>query len=140
MHGAADLAFMNMLKHDAIALRNHEFDGYDTRSAYHSDFVSNARFRVISANTNATRDMNLKDKIKPRIIIERAGTRFGIFGLLNEDTEVISNPGNTIVIDDHIRSAEKAVAELKRKGINKIIALTHRGWNEDIVLVKRSGA
>lgn len=137
MHGAADIAFMNMLNYDAMALGNHEFDGYDQRPNYLTEFVRNAEFPVISANIRTNRDANLNGKIKPWIVIERAGTKFGVFGLLIEDTAVISNPGKTIIIEDHIKWAEKAVAEFKSKGIYKIIALTHIGWHEDLALAKK---
>jgi 2',3'-cyclic-nucleotide 2'-phosphodiesterase (5'-nucleotidase family) len=74
--------------------------------------------------------------VKPSIIIERGNTRYGIFSITTEETEAISSPGPTITINDHVEAARNVVAYFNKKKIDKIIALTHIGWDNDIELAK----
>jgi DNA-binding beta-propeller fold protein YncE len=57
--------------------------------------------------------------------------------LTTEDTAVISSPGDNITINDHTATAEEVVAALEDQGINKIIAITHLGWDKDIALAHK---
>ena len=137
MHGMADLEFMKMLQYDAMTLGNHEFDGFNKQPMYLADFVKNATFPILCANFDVSKDPYLRGKISKWIIIERAGVKFGVFGLTTEDTKVISNPSPQIDIKDHVTSAEESVSQLTKQGINKIIAVTHIGWDEDMKLAKQ---
>jgi len=127
---------MNYLGYDAMSLGNHEFDkGWETLI----EFVGGARFHVVSANFKFLDSKTLDSKIRPWIIVERNGEFYGIFGLLTEDTPEISNPGPDVFVGDYIAAARETVAELERLGINKIIALSHIGWDKDLKLAKEVG-
>ncbi|MEA2053199.1 MAG: 5'-nucleotidase C-terminal domain-containing protein [Euryarchaeota archaeon] len=132
--GMADLEFMNMLGYDSMCLGNHEFDNFATRPDDLTNFVDSATFPILCANFNFSDEQKLAGKIGPWVIIEKGGEQYGIFGLTTGDTAVISSPGDNITINDHTATAEEVVAALEDQGINKIIALTHLGWNEDIAL------
>jgi 2',3'-cyclic-nucleotide 2'-phosphodiesterase (5'-nucleotidase family) len=135
-HGQALLWFMNYLGYEAMCLGNHEFDaGLETLT----EFVNGAKFHIVSANIQFPTGSRLDNTIAPFVIIEKNGERYGIFGLTTEETTEISNTGIDITVTDHIAAARLAVAELERNRINKIIALTHIGWNEDLKLAREVG-
>jgi 2',3'-cyclic-nucleotide 2'-phosphodiesterase (5'-nucleotidase family) len=135
-HGQAVLWFLNYLGYDAMCLGNHEFDeGLDTLSA----FVESAGFQIISANIEFPAESTLGATVTPWLIVEKNGQRYGVFGLLTEETTTILGPGAGITISDPVAAARLAVAELEKAGINKIIALTHIGWNEDLKLAAAVG-
>ncbi len=132
--GQADLWFMQYLGYDVMGLGNHEFDkGPETLS----DFVSNAGFPVVCANIDFSREELLAGKISPWTIVTKNGEKYGIFGLITENTGELSSPGNNIIINDTIDSARRAVAELKKQGINKIIALSQIGWEREMELARQ---
>jgi 5'-nucleotidase / UDP-sugar diphosphatase len=135
-HGQASLWFLNYLGCDAMCLGNHDFD--DGLEAL-TNFVNGAKFHIVSANPEFPSGSSLRKTITPWVIIEKNGERYGVFRLLTEETAQILNPGTDISITNHVAAARQAVAELKKAGINKIIALTHIGWNEDLQLARKVG-
>jgi 5'-nucleotidase / UDP-sugar diphosphatase len=132
--GHADLWFMKYLKYDAMCLGNHEFD---KGTGVLEDFVKETNFPVLCANFDFSKAGALANQIKPWTIIERSGNKYGVFGLTTEETSEIAKPGSTVVINDHTAAAKQAVKYFKDKGVNKIIALTHIGWDEDLKLAEQ---
>lgn len=151
-NGLADLKFMNYIGYDAMTFGNHEFDkGTETLA----NFVKEAHFPFVSANVNFSNDLHLKasshneistqpkdGQIYNGIVKTVNGEKIGIFGLTTAETKDISSPGKDIAFEDYIKSAEKAVDAFKAQGVNKIIALTHIGFNDgggdnDLTLAKK---
>lgn len=148
--GQADLEFMNLIGYDVMTFGNHEFDQGTKPLA---EFVKNAKFPFVSANADFSKDVNLKDRyhnelattandgeIYNSIIKEIDGEKVGIFGLTTAETKDISSPGD-VEFKDYIEEAKKAVEQLESQGINKIIALTHIGFDDgggdnDLTLAK----
>ena len=64
------------------------------------------------------------------IVKEVAGEKVGILGLTTEDTPAISSAVQVEFLN-YIAEAEKAVKQFKDVGINKIIALTHLGYDSN---------
>jgi 2',3'-cyclic-nucleotide 2'-phosphodiesterase (5'-nucleotidase family) len=137
MKGQADMEFMNALGYDAMTLGNHEFDNYEKTPQYLNDFVAKAGFPIVCSNFDFSGVPELSGKIAPYLIVEKNGQKFGVFGLLTEDTSEISDPGKNIPIALHVAAARQSVSLLQGKGINKIIALTHIGWDYDTELAKQ---
>ena len=137
MHGQADLEFMNTLGYDAMTLGNHEFDNYDKTPQYLNDFIADAKFPIVCTNIDFSRVPALKDKTLHYMVIEKGGQKFGVIGLTTEDTVEIASPGKDVIFSNAVAAARQAVAELEKKGINKIIALTHIGWDKDIELAQQ---
>ena len=54
----------------------------------------------------------------------------GIFGLTTPETVDLSSPG-AITFGDYIEEAERAVAAFESQGVDKIIALTHLGYDDN---------
>ncbi|WP_304224019.1 bifunctional UDP-sugar hydrolase/5'-nucleotidase [Gracilinema caldarium] len=126
--GKADGDFLNAIGLDALVVGNHEFDKGPTVLA---DFIKDAKFPVLACNLDLSAEPSLKDSIKPYIIKEVAGAKVAIVGVANPETPDISSPGPTIKFLDPVSSLEKVVKELEAKGINKIIVLSHAGYELD---------
>jgi len=143
--GKADLEFMNLLRYDAMTFGNHEFDLGASKEGHQAlaDFIKGANFPFISANVDFSADDRFKGlftdlisskpekgKIYNGIIKEIDGEKVGIFGLTTEETKDISSPGS-IVFENYIKEAEKAVKAFEGQGVDKIIALTHIGYDDN---------
>ena len=57
------------------------------------------------------------------------GEKVGIFGLTTEETKDISSP-EKVTFTNYITEAKAAVSAFEEAGVNKIIALTHIGFND----------
>ncbi|WP_203332233.1 5'-nucleotidase C-terminal domain-containing protein [Planococcus beigongshangi] len=142
--GQVDLEFMNLMKYDAMTFGNHEFDlgASDEGHKALGEFVGGADFPFVAANVDFSEDEYLGDyenntytaefnngEIYNGIIKEIDGEEIGIFGLTTEETANISSP-EAISFSNYIEAAEEAVAAFEAAGVNKIIALTHIGYND----------
>lgn len=143
--GLADLEFMNLAGYDAMTFGNHEFD-IDSRAL--SQFVGNAEFPFVSSNVNFSQDdilsqmfrdeigsPALEKNIYPAIIMEIDGEQVGLIGLTTEDTENIASPGD-VTFEDVVVKAAAAVEMLENEGVNKIIVLSHLGYDADLALAE----
>ncbi|QEA00694.1 bifunctional metallophosphatase/5'-nucleotidase [Lysinibacillus fusiformis] len=143
--GQADLAFMNLMKYDVMTFGNHEFDLGATPEGHQAlvDFIKGSQFPFVSSNVDFTKDTKFtglftdlissepqNGKIYNGIIKEVNGEKVGIFGLTTAETKDISSPGS-IAFEDYITEAKKAVKAFEDKGVNKIIALTHIGFDDN---------
>lgn len=143
--GQADLALLNMVDIDAMIFGNHEFDLGSGENGHKSlsEFVSKANFPFLSANVDFSGDAYMggisnnsytespEDGIVySGIVKEVNGEKVGIFGLTTEDTANISSPVN-VKFQNYIEKANEAVAAFESKGINKIIAVTHIGYDSN---------
>ena len=125
---------MNALGYDAMTLGNHEFD---SGPGVLASFIDQVDFPVVSANTDASADPDLQGKIPPYVILERGGHEIGIIGLITTDTANISSPGPNVVFTDPFVSLQAAADELTAMGVDKIIALTHMGYDVDLALAEQ---
>lgn len=144
--GKADLQFMNLLGYDAMTFGNHEFD---RKPAVLAEFVKDTNFPMVSSNIDFTQDAHMKGfvqsgvgekaeggKIYNSIILEVDGQKVGVIGLTTLETEFIASPGPDIKFNDYVESTKAAKAALEAKGINKIVVLSHLGYDEDLKLAK----
>lgn len=143
--GKADLPFMNLMKYDAMTFGNHEFDLGSTANKHLSlsQFVSGAEFPFVSANVDFSKDVNLgplqkggytaaaqDGEIYNGIVKEFNGEKVGIFGLTTEETASISSAGD-VTFSNYIAAAKEAVADFKGQDVDKVIALTHIGFDDN---------
>ncbi|WP_254174219.1 bifunctional metallophosphatase/5'-nucleotidase [Planktothrix pseudagardhii] len=131
--GQADLSFYNQMNYQAGTLGNHEFD---RGQGILADFIKKAKFPLVSANLKVADYSPLKNLVKPWIILSVNGEKIGIFGLTVEETAKLSSPGEGVSFTNTMEATKKAVAELKQQGINKIIGLTHIGFESDLNLAR----
>lgn len=143
--GQADLPFLNALKFDAMTLGNHEFDLGDSPEGHKAlaEFIKAAQFPVLTANVDFTKDSLFtglfsdlvssepeNGKIYAGMIKEVNGEKVGIFGLTTAETKDIASPGS-VAFENYIDEAKKAVKAFEDKGVDKIIALTHIGFDDN---------
>lgn len=131
--GLASAGFMNTIGYDAMAVGNHEFDNGPAGLA---NFINKIKFPMLSANINLTKSADLKNKIKPYVIINKNNIKIGVVGYTTEDTAFLSNPGPDIRFEPIIESVRKAVSELKKAHVDVIIALSHAGLARDIQIAQ----
>ncbi len=128
--GQDSVQIMNMIGYDAMTLGNHEFDNGDDILAA---FVDGLDFPVVTANVDFSASPVLADKILPYTILDVGGEQVGIIGLVAPESEILSSPGPELVFDyDLIAVTQRYVDELTEQGVNKIILLTHIGYNADV--------
>ncbi len=131
--GLADLAFMNQVHYNAMAVGNHEFDrGPKTLG----NFIAHANFPVLSANLDVSGEPALRKRIHASAVITVGGEKFGVVGATTPTVTNISSPGPTVKLKDLHDSVQTEVDALRKQGIHKIFLVTHIGYLEDQALVK----
>jgi 5'-nucleotidase/2',3'-cyclic phosphodiesterase and related esterases len=132
--GLADRYFMHRMLYRVMTLGNHEFN---LGPGHLAEFLKGAKFKVVSANVDISREPRLQGLLAPYAVLQVGGEKVGLVGLTTPDTREISNPGPTVAFLDPYESAQKAVYELLAKGVNKIVVLSHLGYGEDLKLARR---
>lgn len=126
--GKAEGEFMNKIGFDLMAVGNHEFDnGPDVLA----DFIEFVEFPVISGNTRVAEGEKLAGQIEERAILEIGGEKIGVLSVLTPDTHNISSPGPNVTIGDDIEYLKDAVARIRGEGVDKVLLLSHVGFNRD---------
>jgi 5'-nucleotidase len=125
---------MNFVGYDAMALGNHEFDDGDEVLAAFLDAV---RFPVVDANIDFSQSAVLADKVEPYTILEVGGEKIGIFGLITPETGIMSSAGEEVVFDSDLTGVAQATVDaLTAEGVNKIILLSHCGYQADLAVAQ----
>ncbi|MGB0263018.1 MAG: metallophosphoesterase, partial [Henriciella sp.] len=126
---------MNQMGYDAMTVGNHEFDdGPETLRG----FVDAVSFPVLMSNSDISNEPLLSDKIQKSVIIERGGERLGLIGLTPQDTDELASPGPNISFTDPVMAVQGEVDRLTADGVNKIIVLSHSGYNIDIRIAENT--
>ncbi|MHB8910281.1 MAG: bifunctional metallophosphatase/5'-nucleotidase [Syntrophales bacterium] len=131
--GNADFDFLNYLGVEAMTFGNHEFD---KGAAVAGGYVVKASFPILSANIDVSREPALAGKVAPFIIKRYGSEQVGIIGVTTVDTATTSSPGDTVRFNDVTKGVAGAVASLTTQGVNKIIVLSHIGYDEDVKLAR----
>ncbi len=132
--GAAEAEFLNLMKTDAMAVGNHEFDDGEEGLA---TFLEKAEFPVLSANVVASHSSKLGDRVKPSVVLNVGGEKIGVVGAVANDTVDLSSPGDHVLIADDVKSIAAAVEALSAEGVSKVIALTHVGYPRDLAAIAK---
>ena len=132
--GAAEAEFLNLMKFDAVTIGNHEFDEGEDGLA---TFLDKVTFPVISSNVLAGYKSKLIDRIKPSLVLDVGGQKVGIVGAVTNDTAEISSPGDNVLIGIDVDTITTAVQDLKKQGVDKIVALTHVGYPRDLAVIAK---
>lgn len=121
--------FFNQMGFDVVATGNHEFDDGPEEFL---KFIEAAEFPIVGGNFDVSRDPALAGKIEGSIVLEVGGEKIGIIGATTEDTPDIASPGPNIEFTDVIEYVRSTAAALDAAGVNKIILLSHIGYNQDL--------
>lgn len=139
--GRADAEVMNQICFDAFALGNHEFDDGDAGLARFLDALNSTACKTpaLAANVNPADTSAIKEGyIEPYTIIERQGQKIGIIGIdIAGKTKNSSFPDAGTTFSDEATTAQKYIDELKTKGVNKIILMTHYQYANDLELAAK---
>ncbi|OJF94512.1 5'-nucleotidase C-terminal domain-containing protein [Pararhizobium antarcticum] len=120
--------FMNGIGFDAMAIGNHEFDNGPEELA---KFIDALKFPLISGNTVAALNTPVANKFKGYVVKDLGGQKVAIVSVLATDTDETSSPGPNIFFDDEIAYLKTAVKEITDQGVNKIVLLSHVGYERD---------
>ena len=134
--GEADAKMLNLIPWDAYELGNHEFDDGDEALSNFLDKL-NPTIAVLGANIVVQGNDPLKGKIKPYIIKDINGQKVAVIGI-DEVYKTInsSNPGKDLKFLDELTTAQRYIDKLSNEGIDKIILLTHQGYENDIKMAQ----
>lgn len=124
--GDVEIGLMNQMHYDAATIGNHEFDfGIDNMVR----IFRQAKFPIVCSNYDFA-DTELKDIVKPYIIIKRKGVKIGVFALCPPlEGLVFTKNYEPLRFLDPIEVTNKMVNLLKRKKkCDMIICLSHLGW------------
>ena len=123
--GDLEVEVINAMQYDAVCLGNHEFDNGVKELARR---LANVKVPVVCANYNFT-GSPLENLIKPYTIVQKAGKKIGIVGLLTDLSDVVSADVSVVIkYQDPKDALNLYAAELKSKGCDLVIALTHLGY------------
>lgn len=134
--GLATAFFMNRLGYDAMTLGNHEFDMGPPPLV---TFLRALNFSVVSSNIDVSSEPKWPQREKlfnKSMVFNIGGEKIGVVGYVTKETKWLSYPGKYIKFYDEVSSVRQQVNMLKRRGINKFIALGHSGIEVDIEIAK----
>ncbi len=138
--GDLEIATINAMRYDVICLGNHEFDNGIEELARRLSVVD---CPVVCANYDFS-PFEAGKYIKPYAIVEKAGRKIGVFGLLTDILKVVDRSiSDRLPKFDDVETAQKWADYLRNEEhCDLVIALTHIGYDgeefTDPVLVSRT--
>lgn len=133
--GAPAFELMALMGVDASVLGNHEFDfSYDALK--NNVKLAGKKPKILGSNLVTDSGERPFDK---HIIRDFDGVKVGIFGIDTPETKYKANPLNTqgLNFDAPVETARRKVKELKEKGADIIICMTHLGIDGSTKLEER---
>ncbi len=121
---------LNTLGIQVASLGNHEFDFGEGALV---KAINTSEFPWLAANAEVLPKALLsQNQIKPYTIIEQAGKRILVFGLLTTETTQLNNIAGYVTIKDPIKTAKTLLPQwIQREQPDAVIALTHLNIAED---------
>jgi 5'-nucleotidase len=132
--GLADLAFMNAVGYDAMAVGNHEFDKGPAALA---EFAKGAAFPILAANLDVTKEPLLQGRIALSATVRVGAETIGVVGAVTDELPTISFIGPNVKMREMVASCQSAIDSLRGTGINKILMVTHVGHREEVELAQK---
>jgi 2',3'-cyclic-nucleotide 2'-phosphodiesterase (5'-nucleotidase family) len=132
--GRSQIELLNIIRPDAMVLGNHEFDYGSERLR---SYFPLARFPLLSANVFDAKSN--KTFGEPTLLFRKGEMSIGVIGVTHPDLEtlVIRDSLVGIVMLDPDSVVAHHAADLRMKGADIIIALTHQGWAWDSVMAMK---
>ncbi|TKB49437.1 bifunctional metallophosphatase/5'-nucleotidase [Ferrimonas sediminicola] len=148
--GTMNAVLNNQLDLDAMALGNHEFDLGNPPLA---EFLDHIQFPMLSANLDLSQEDQAKEnpmRGKPGLLDYDDDAGHGRFLVRHFDGEPVAlfglSPDNMPELacadpDTHfldcLTVARATVAAIRQRGINKIILLSHLGYDRDLMMAEQ---
>jgi 5'-nucleotidase/UDP-sugar diphosphatase len=131
--GKPIIDLFNLLEIDAVTFGNHEFDiGVNALLQR----IQESKFVWLGTNVIDLRTGVPLANARSMMMFELGSIKFGLIGLTTPETAGLANAPRDILFAPVILSAQAAVHNLKKKGADVVIALTHLTLAEDIQLVR----
>lgn len=121
---------MGAMGFDAIGLGNHDFCW---GTAALKNMVQNINAPILGANIVNGKTGKVMDGAKPYIIKDVKGVKVGIVGLDTQSTEKMISKENLggLTFKDPVETLKKYIPEMKKKGADLLVVVTHLGFDED---------
>ncbi|XP_053615752.1 apyrase-like isoform X2 [Plodia interpunctella] len=119
--------FMNMLPHDAHVLGNHEFDNGISGVVPYLQYLKDP---VVTANIIDDGEPTIQGLYERSIVVERAGRRIGIIGVIIATTNELASTGH-LMFTDEVDTVRREAELLHDQGVDIIIVLSHCGLDID---------
>ena len=154
----AELQLLKRLGYDAVAIGNHEFDFRPqglARMIRAAGREVGELMPILSANMVFSPEHSEDDGlealategvVKPYVVIEKGGLRFGVLGLMGIDAKEVSPAMWPVTFEEPIASSQKVIKQLlETEDVDVIIAASHCGvlrnedgqwYGEEVDLVK----
>ncbi|CAK2643090.1 Bifunctional metallophosphatase/5'-nucleotidase [Vibrio crassostreae] len=145
--GKANADLLNALNIDAMTLGNHELDMGNEPVAI---FAKRIKFPLLAGNWNLSNEDISKthtladnDIVKPYITETQSasyitkefdGEKVAIFGLSIDKMSGIANPDIDTPFENALETAKATIKQIHQAGINKIVLLSHLGYEADLEL------
>ncbi|HYJ46410.1 MAG TPA: bifunctional UDP-sugar hydrolase/5'-nucleotidase [Pyrinomonadaceae bacterium] len=126
--GQQMIAVWNLIGLDFAVFGNHEFDfGPEVLR----ERVKESRFTWLATNVIDKKTGKTFAETPPYVIREIGGVKIGFFGLLTPDTAQFSSVGPDVEFRDPCETAKTVVPEMREKGAQVVVAVTHLAMRED---------
>lgn len=138
LKGAPIIEVLNEIGVNASALGNHEFDG-GMENLKHQMEIS--KFPWLSANIIDKRTGGRSDIWRPYEIFTVQGVKVGVIGLATPTTATTTKPDNIsdFIFADPVKTVQELIPELRQKGADIIIVISHLGSLMDFSSGELSG-
>ncbi|GAL02899.1 5'-nucleotidase [Photobacterium aphoticum] len=147
--GVANAHLLNAIGVEAMALGNHELD---MGNGIVADFMDQAHFPLLAGNWDLSNENPHKpNPLAPKnnvlaydaelgharyLVKDVDGEPVALFGLAIENMAGIANPDPDTTFRNVVDVATSTIAALHEAGINKIIVLSHLGYDRDLELAE----
>jgi 5'-nucleotidase len=118
----------NALELDYAVFGNHEFDFGDDVLR---ERIKESKFAWLGANVVERRTGRPFGGTPPFLLREIGGIRIGLFGVLTPDTAKTSKASSDVMFLSPCETARPIIAEMRKRGAQIIVALTHLTIRED---------
>nr|WP_084621695.1 bifunctional UDP-sugar hydrolase/5'-nucleotidase [Vibrio ezurae] len=147
--GEANSNLLNQLGLTAMTLGNHELD---MGNAPVASFVNQINFPLLCGNWNLSQELTSKatkisdsphvysyqpSQQSARWMVQQVGEeRIAIFGLSIDKMVDIANPDMDTPFVNALQTAKNTLNQIHESGINKVILLSHLGYDADLALAE----
>jgi 2',3'-cyclic-nucleotide 2'-phosphodiesterase (5'-nucleotidase family) len=123
---------------DAVGLQyavpgNHEFD---FGPAVFAQRLKASKAMWLAANLRRA-DGDPMESLTDNAMVELAGMKIGMFGVITPETVTLSAPGDVYLFSDPVQAARAQVETLQAQGADFIVAFTHLDWDDDRELARQ---
>lgn len=132
--GLSEAMLLSKMGYQASCLGNHEFDKGVPNLV---EYCKRVNFPIVACNIDMTKEPELAKVVKPYTVLTVDSQKIGIVGLITDTTGNITLGAENLIFQHHLAPTQKAVDELTAQGVNKIIVLSHIGYEEDQQLASK---